>query len=60
MKILVKVFAKINSPENKHLKLFYLIVPTLALNYVESVSIAKEKLIKKNSIDAYISVIIFI
>jgi len=45
----------VNNPENKHLKLFYLILPPLTINYVESVMMAKEKLGKRNTKDTYIS-----
>ena len=55
--MLVKVFSQINSPENKHLKLFYLIIPSLSINYVENMMISKERLQKKNAVDCMISVI---
>jgi WASH complex subunit 7 len=44
IKMLVKVFSQINNQENKHLRLFYLILPSLTINYVENMMISKERL----------------
>ena len=44
--------------ENKdcdHLKLFYIIIPPLTLNYIDHVQKAKDKLLKKNNKDAFLS-----
>lgn len=38
-----------------HLKLFYVIIPALTLNYIEHIQRAKEKLFKRNNKDAFIS-----
>ena len=53
MNILVKGFSKIASKENKHLKLFYLIIPSLTINYIENMSIGKEQINKKLSLKAF-------
>jgi len=48
-KMLVNVFAgEYRSPENVHLKNFYLIVPALTLTFVESIGGDKERYMKKN------------
>ncbi|CAD5123366.1 DgyrCDS11723 [Dimorphilus gyrociliatus] len=48
-KMLVDVFApEFRSTKNKHLSNFFVIVPPLALNYVENSISCKEKLSKKN------------
>ena len=44
LKLLVKMFEKIVCEENKHLNLFYLIVPTITINYVENTLMGKERL----------------
>ena len=54
--MMVKVFEKVRGEQNKHLKLFYLIVPVLTINFVENMLIVKERLSKKNSVDCYITV----
>jgi hypothetical protein len=41
--------------ECAHLKLFYLILPATSLNYIEHVQRSKEKLMKKNNKDAFLS-----
>lgn len=53
--MMVKVFDKIKNADNKHLDLFYLIIPTLTLNFVENMLIVKERLTKKNTTDCFIS-----
>ena len=45
----------LTNESNKHLNYFYLILPSLTLNYIEHFLISKEKLMKKNSQDAFIS-----
>ena len=49
-KIIVQVFeSSLRKASNLlHLKNFYIIVPALTINHVENMSIAKEKLLKKN------------
>lgn len=45
----MKTFAPyFRNPKNDHLKNFYIIVPTLTINYIEHILIAKDKLNKKN------------
>jgi len=47
-KMLVSVFVKsFRSPQNIHLKNFYIIVPSLTLNFVEHILLSKEKFNKK-------------
>ena len=41
--------------ECAHLKLFYIIIPPLTLNYIEYIKKGKEKIFKKNNKDAFIS-----
>ncbi|CAD8128339.1 unnamed protein product [Paramecium sonneborni] len=47
--LLLNAFSSIKSPENEHLSLFYLIVPTLTLNFIEKMLISKDQIGKKNS-----------
>jgi WASH complex subunit 7 len=56
LKTLVKVLKGINTAENKHLNLFYLIIPVLTINYVINLLRAKEKLSKRNEKGAYVAV----
>ena len=57
LRVLVKTFeGVIKGPENKHLQLFYIILPSLTINYIEASLVAKEKLGKKNAPDTYICV----
>ncbi|KAH0616974.1 hypothetical protein JD844_028502, partial [Phrynosoma platyrhinos] len=52
-KMLVDVFApEFRSPKNMHLRNFYIIVPPLALNFIEHSISCKEKLNKKNKAGA--------
>ncbi|XP_062989484.1 WASH complex subunit 4 isoform X2 [Elgaria multicarinata webbii] len=52
-KMLVDVFApEFRSPKNMHLRNFYIIVPPLALNFIEHSIGCKEKLNKKNKAGA--------
>ena len=39
-----------------HLRVFFLIVPPLSIGHIDKVCMAKEKLFKRNMIDAFISV----
>jgi WASH complex subunit 7 len=52
--MMIKTFSKIVTKDNKHLKLFYLIVPALSINYVEYVSRGKEQINKKLSSKAFL------
>jgi WASH complex subunit 7 len=57
LRLMVKNFTSIvESNDHKHLAQFYLIVPCLTINYIENLLISKEKLQKKNPLDAIISV----
>ncbi|XKL60625.1 hypothetical protein PGB90_007682 [Kerria lacca] len=48
-KLLIDVFSSaIEEPGNDHLKSFYMIIPTLTINFVENLIMAKEGLSKKN------------
>mgnify|MGYP001807992096 CR=1 FL=1 len=61
LKLLLKAFSGIKSPENDHLSLFYLIVPTLTLNFIEKMLISKDQIGKKNSTtEVFISVDIYV
>lgn len=54
--LLVKTFAPyFRNPKNAHLKNFYIIVPTLTINYIVHILIAKDKLNKKNKEGALIT-----
>ena len=55
--ILVSTFQGVlNTSEAAHLKLFYMIIPTLTISFVESMLTAKDKLSKKKAIDMYFTV----
>ena len=55
LRILVKTFAEVvKGPENKHLQLFYMILPSLTISHIDANLVAKDKLGKKNSPDTYI------
>ena len=41
--------------EMEHLKLFYIIIPSLTLNFIENSMKNKDKIFKKNNKDAFIS-----
>lgn len=41
--------------DNKHMKQFYILVPALTINFVESLRLAKDKVLKKRQVGAYIS-----
>lgn len=41
--------------ECAHLKLFYIMIPPLTLNYIEFIKKGKERIFKKNNKDAFIS-----
>jgi len=56
LRILVKNFEGVfDNSESNHLKLFYIIIPPLTLNYIEHVQKGKNKITKKNNKDAFIS-----
>ena len=47
--LLVQVFSgQLNDDKHTHLKNFYLILPPLAVNYIEHITASKEKIFKKN------------
>ena len=47
--LLVQVFSsQLNDDKQTHLKNFYLILPPLAVNYIEHITSSKEKIFKKN------------
>ena len=47
--LLVQVFSgQLNEEKQTHLKNFYLILPPLAINYIEHIISSKEKIFKKN------------
>lgn len=50
------MFEKLRGGENKHLDVFYLILPALTINYTENILMAKERLTKKNMNDCFLSV----
>ena len=51
---MVKAFGKIVTSESKHLKLFYLLIPALSINYVEFVTRGKDQVNKKITTKAFI------
>ena len=51
---MVKAFSKITTKDSKHLKLFYMILPALSINYVEYVTRGKEQINKKITTKAFI------
>jgi WASH complex subunit 7 len=56
LRILVKNFEGVfDNEECTHLRLFYLMLPALTLNYIEHIQKAKDKIQKKNNKDAFIS-----
>lgn len=56
LRILVKNFEGVFDNENcNHLKLFYIIIPPLTLNYIEHIQKAKDRIFKKNNKDAFLS-----
>ncbi len=46
---------KFDNEDCAHLKLFYIILPPLTLNYIEHIQKAKERINKKNNKDAFLS-----
>lgn len=56
LKILVKVFRQILTKETEHLQIFYMLIPSLTLNFVETIILAKERLSKNNPFNAYFCV----
>ena len=56
LRILVKNFDGVfDNDDCAHLKLFYIIIPPLTLNYIEHIQKAKDKIFKKNNKDAFLS-----
>jgi WASH complex subunit 7 len=56
LRVLVDNFLGVFDGENfDHLRLFYLIIPPLTLNYIEHVQRSKEKLFRRNNKDCFIS-----
>lgn len=51
---MIKLFAKLVTKENRHLKLFYFIIPSLTINYIENVAKGKEQINKKLSSNAFL------
>jgi hypothetical protein len=57
LRLLVKNFdGMFGGQDYKHLRVFYIMVPALTLNYVEACIAAKEKVAKKMAPDSYIFV----
>ena len=57
LKLLVKVMEEaLREMDFNHLRVFYLIVPPLTLAHIDKLTMAKEKLFKRNMVDAFISV----
>jgi WASH complex subunit 7 len=54
LNLMVKAFSKLVTKENKHLKLFYHIVPALSINCVEHITRGKEQANKKITSRAFI------
>lgn len=53
---LVKVFDGVfRGDTNKHMRLFYILVPALSINFVESMRSAKDRVLKKRQIGTYFS-----
>mmetsp|Transcript_28420 Transcript_28420/g.27376 ORF Transcript_28420/g.27376 Transcript_28420/m.27376 type:complete len:219 (+) Transcript_28420:327-983(+) len=46
---------KFESEDCVHLKLFYIILPPLTLNYIEHIQRSKDRIFKKNNKDAFLS-----
>jgi hypothetical protein len=59
--LLVKIFDDeyVNSEENKHLHLFYLIIPALTTSYVDGILHAKNTITKKSYTNTYMTVQLF-
>lgn len=56
LRILVRNFEGVfETEECAHLRLFYIIIPPLTLNYIEHIQKSKDKLLKKNNKDAFLS-----
>lgn len=54
LKVLVKTFQKsIKTPENQHLQYFYILLPSVTINYVDHILMAKERLSKANPHEAF-------
>ncbi len=56
LRLLAKNFQGVfDGADCQHLKLFYIIIPPLTLNYIEYVQKGKDRIFKKNNKDAFIS-----
>ena len=56
MRILVKSFeGTFDDAKFSHLKLFYIMIPPLTLNFVEHAQRGKDRIFKKNNKDAFLS-----
>lgn len=45
---LVSVFYRVfKGEQHKHMRLFYILIPTLSINFVDSIKAAKDKILKK-------------
>lgn len=57
LRLMVQTFdGMFDNADNKHLKLFHILMPALTINYVEATLAAKEKVGKKMAPDSYIFV----
>ncbi len=54
LNLMIKACSKISAKENKHLKLFYLIIPALSINYVQFMARGKQQINKKISTKAFL------
>lgn len=53
MQLLINVFVPVfRNPQNVHLKIFYMIVPPLTINFVEHSLTCKDRINKKNKTGA--------
>lgn len=48
LRILLKAFEPIRSPENSHLNNFYIILPVLIINFIDKMLLVKDQMGKKN------------
>lgn len=56
LRMMVQQFEGVfENEECAHLKLFYIIIPPVILNYIENLQKSKDKIFKKNNKDAFIS-----
>lgn len=53
---LVSVFYGVfKGEQHKHMRLFYILIPTLSINFVDSIKAAKDKILKKRQTGQYFS-----